>query len=183
MEWFLRWRRPMTKHEGSDGVREMHDRTLPLAVLEEIAAAVRLRLNIPHRIEPLEPDQLFYGFLLWDAGKLRTKVFVPWAPDTTRMTLTRDVTHQVMLALELCPLCGAQSLMHRFDRILEVRCGGCGRYAIDEELVKDLSAARATADVSAMGDARRVALKVKELERPPTLNRATFARLLAEGAA
>ncbi len=158
----------------------MRTQAFPLPVLEEIAAAVRLRLNIPHRIEPFETDQIFYGFRLWDAGTLRAKVFVPQAADTTQQTLMRDVTHQVMMALELCPLCGAQSLIHRFDRILEVKCGSCGRYAIDEELVRDLSAARATADASVVGDALIVSLKLKGFKTAPTLTRATFARLLAD---
>ena len=158
----------------------MSGHTLPLPVLEEIAAAVRLRLNIPQRIEPFETDPIFFGFVLRDADRLRARVFVPRASDTTQIALMRDLTHQVMVALELCALCGAPSVMHRFDRIFEVKCGSCGRYAIDEELVKDLSGARATADKSIMADAQRVALKLKEFKTSPTLTRATFARLLEE---
>ena len=152
---------------------------LALESIREIATTVQSRLEPGCRIEALEPDPLSFGFEIWTPEGVVATVRVARTNDVSSVSLLIDLTREVYKALKLCPLCSTAATMQRFDRIIEIRCPGCGPYRIDIAFARELVKARATLDETLLAAATRVSRKLRQRRLVGALTRESFMALLA----
>jgi hypothetical protein len=173
--------------EASRGDRDdptVHAMTTPndlaLDSIHEIAATVQSRLELGYRIEALDPEPLFFGFNIWDPEGVVATLRVTRTNDVTSASLLIDLTREVYKTLKLCPLCSRLAAIQRFDRIIEIKCPGCGPYRIDITFARELVRARATLDETLLAGAMRVSRALRQRPLIGALTRESFVALLTD---
>jgi hypothetical protein len=155
---------------------------LALDSIREIAATVQRRLELGCRIEALEPEPLAFGFQILEAEEVVATIRVARTRDASSASLLIDLTREVYKVLRLCPLCSRATTVQRFDRIVEIRCPGCGRYRIDVAFARELVRARATQDDTLLAGATRVSRRLRQTPLVGVLTRESFVALLTDDA-